>query len=72
MWLNEFQEVTDKRQLRDLIKYRIRQVSIKYSKENARGKGKHTSDMETSLRICEEKCNESPTFDNQEGIEKLK
>ena len=61
-----------KRQLRNLIKYRIRQVSIKYSKEKGREKGKHTSDIETSLRICEDKWNESPTFENQEGIEKLK
>ena len=29
VWLNEFDEVTDKRLLWDLIKYRIRQVSIK-------------------------------------------
>ena len=33
--LTEFDEVTDKRLLWDLIKYRIRQASIKYSKEKA-------------------------------------
>ena len=34
MWLKEFDEVTGKRLLcMDLIKYRIGQVSIKYSKE---------------------------------------
>ena len=32
-WLNEFQEISDKRVLWDLIKYRIRQVSIGYSKK---------------------------------------
>ena len=37
-WLNEFKDVNDKRVLWDLIKYRIRQVSIKYSKEKAREK----------------------------------
>ena len=36
VWLNEFDKVTDKRLLWDLIKYRIRQVSIEYSKEKAR------------------------------------
>ena len=72
MWLKEFDEVTDKRLLWDLIKYRIRQVSIKYSKEKARRKRKKISDLETSLRICEEKCNESPTFENQEELEMLK
>ena len=71
-WLKEFDEVTDKRLLWDLIKYRIRQVSIKYSKEKALKKRKKISDLETSLRICEEKCNESPTFENQEELEMLK
>ena len=32
-WLREFEEITDKRVLWDLIKYRIRQVSIAYSKD---------------------------------------
>ena len=40
MWLKEFDEVTDKRLLWDLIKYRIKQVSIKYSKEKALKKEK--------------------------------
>ena len=69
MWLKEFIEVTDKRLLWDLIKtikYRIRQVSIKYSKEKALKKRKNIFDLETSLRICGEKCNESPNFENQE------
>ena len=72
MWLKEFDEGTDKRLLWDLIKYRIRQVSIKYSKERALKKRKKISDLETSLKICEEKCNESPTFENQEEFEMLK
>lgn len=72
MWLKEFEDITDKRLLWDLIKYRIRQVSIKYSKEKALKKRKKISDLETSLRICEEKCNESPTFENQEELEMFK
>ena len=72
MWLKKFDEVTDKRLLWDLIKYRIRQASIKYSKEKALKKRKKISDLETSLRICEEKCNESPTFENKERLEMLK
>ncbi len=72
MWLNKFNEVTDKRLLWDLIKYRIRQVSIKYSKEKAREKRKKISDIETSLKLSEEKCNESPTVENQEELEILK
>ena len=72
MWLNEFDEVRDKRLLWDLNKYRIRQVSIKYSKEKARKKRKQISDIEISLRYCEERCNESPTLKNQEELEMLK
>jgi len=40
MWLNEFNEVTHKRLLWDLVKYRIRQIAIKYSKEKAHEKKK--------------------------------
>ena len=35
MWLEEFEMVTDKRVRWDLIKYKIRQVTIKYSNERA-------------------------------------
>jgi len=49
VWLNEFNEVTGKRLLWDLIKYRIRQVAIKYSKEKARKQRKKISDIEISL-----------------------
>ena len=72
MWLKEFDEVTDKRLWWDLIKYKIKQASIKCSKEKVLKKRKKISDLETSLRICEEKCNESPTFENKEKLEMLK
>ena len=72
MWLKKFDEVTDKRLLWELTKYRIRQASIKYSKENTLKKRKKISDLETSLRICKEKRNESPTFENKEKLEILK
>ena len=34
-WLGEFEEVVYKRVLWDLLKYKIRQLTIKYSKEKA-------------------------------------
>ena len=37
-WLNEFKEVHDKRLLWDLVKYRIRQITISYSKQKAKVK----------------------------------
>ena len=45
MWLDEFEMVTDKRVRWDLIKYRIRQVTIKYSKERACEIRKKLSDI---------------------------
>ena len=49
-WLDEFSSVIEKRLLWDLIKYRIRQVAMKYSKEKARQRRKNISDIEASLR----------------------
>ena len=39
-WLEEFKEVVDKRGLWDLLKYKIRQLTIKYNKEKAHSEGK--------------------------------
>ena len=72
MWLKEFDEVTDKRLLWELTKYRIRQASIKYSKENTLKKRKKISHLETAVRICKEKRYESPAFENKEKLEMLK
>ena len=70
-WLDEFSSVIDKRLLWDLIKYRIRQVAMKYSKEKARQRRKKLSDIEASLRTCEERCNELPSARDQEELEML-
>ena len=53
-WLDEFKDITDKRILWDLIKYRIRQVSIKYNRERARKRREIMTDIEASLKTCEE------------------
>ena len=65
-WLDEFSSVIDKRLLWDLIKYRVRQVAMKYSKEKARERRK-----KASLKTCEERCNESPSVGNHEELEML-
>ena len=72
LWLKEFKVVTDKRLLWDLIKYRIRQITIKYSKEKAREKRRKISDIKLSLKISEERCDRSPTPENQDKFELLK
>jgi len=71
-WLDEFSSVIDKRLLWDLIKYRVRQVTMKYIKEKARQQRKKISDIEALLRTCEERCNESPSAGNQEELEMLR
>jgi len=71
-WLNEFNEVTDKRVLWDLIKYKIRQVSMKYSKERAREKRERVSNIENMLQTCEENCSRCPSKENFEQLEVLK
>jgi len=70
--LNEFNEVTDKRVLWDLIKYKIRQVSMKYSKERAREKRERVSNIENMLQTCKENCSRSPSKENFEQLEVLK
>ena len=71
-WLDEFKDITDKRILLDLIKYTIRQVSIKYSKEKARKRREKVTDIEASLKTCEENCGRSPSPENLEQLEILK
>ena len=72
LWLDEFKEVIDKRVLWDLIKYRIRQVTINYSKEKARQRRQKISDIENSRKVFEEKCGNNPTTENIEQLEILK
>ena len=72
MWLEEFEMVTDKRVRWDLIKYKIRQATIKYSKERACERRKKLSGIETSLKTLEENCSRCPSSENVEQLEILK
>ena len=54
-----------------LNKYRIRQITIEYSKEKARERRRKISDIQASLKISEERCGSSPTPENQEEFELL-
>ena len=44
---------------------------MKYSKEKARQRRKKISDIEASLRTCEQRCNKLPSAGNQEELEML-
>ena len=72
LWLDKFKEVIDKRVLWDLIKYRIRQVTINYSREKAWQRRQKISDIENSRKVLEEKCGNNPTTENIEQLEILK
>lgn len=71
-WLEEFEEVTDKRVLWDLIKYRIRQFTMKFSKEKAYRRRQKLTEVETSLKQAEELLAAEPSESNLEKMEDLK
>lgn len=71
-WLNEFKEVHDKRLLWDLVKYRIRQITISYSKQKAKERRNKLSDIENKLKESEKLCATDPTEKNIEDFQKQK
>ena len=56
----------------DLIKYKIRQVSMRYSKEKARLRKVKILEIETSLKLYQEKCSTDPSAENFELLKILK
>ena len=71
-WLREFEEITDKRVLWDLIKYRIRQVSIAYSKDKQKNRRNVFKKLMLELKQAEEACDQDPTDENIQKRECLK
>ena len=69
VWREKFIEVNDKRVLWDLIKYRIRQVSIKFSKVKANARRQRLKTIEDSLKQCEDDCSRHPSPENIEKLE---
>ena len=70
--MNEFSDVTDTRVLWDLIKYRIRQVTIKYSKEIARNRRTKLKECEEKVKSCEEICNHNLSEENIARLDEAK
>ena len=56
VWLEAFNEVLVKRVLWDLIKYRIRQCTIKYSKTKACQRKAKLQEVEECIKECSYKC----------------
>ena len=70
-WLKEFKEVVDKRVLWDLLKYKIRQFTIKCGKEKAHSRKAKVKDLEEKLQNCTKKCDNDPSRQNVEDLECL-
>ena len=71
-WLTEFQEVSDKRLLWDLIKYKIRQCTISFCKTKARDRRNKLTDLEKKLKESEQLSDCNPTEQNILQLEELK
>ena len=50
----------------------MRQITINFSKERVRNRGKKIADIKTSLKQCEENCSAHPSPENIERLENLK
>ena len=68
-WLQEYKEISSKRLLWDLIKYRIRQETISYSKLKARKRRDEFSNLERELKDLQEKYDACPTTENLTHLE---
>ena len=71
-WLDELKDVNDKRVLWDLIKYSIRQVSIKYSKHKARERRARLATTEQKVKQCDLLCNSDPSEKNMYDLDAAK
>ena len=71
-WNDEFKEVQDPRLFWDLMKYRIRQESIRYSKLKAKERRSRLVELETKLKECRNMCYQDPSTENMNMLEVLK
>ena len=72
LWNDEFKDVTDPRLFWDLMKYRIRQESISYSKLKARERRSKMAALESNLNDCQKMCDQDPSLINMNKFEVLK
>ena len=69
---DEFKEVSDPRLFWDLMKYRIRQESISYSKLKAKERRSKMAALESKLNDCQKRCDHDPSPENMNTFEVLK
>ena len=71
-WLDEFKEVTDKRVLWDLVKYRVRSCTMKYSKGKARERRARLAEAEKNGKRYLLICDNDPSQNNVNDLEVAK
>ena len=72
MWLVEYKDITSKRLLWDIIKYRIRKETISFSKRKAKERRDELSALERDVKRWQDLCDESPTSENLTGLEETR
>ena len=70
-WLEECRDVAVKRVLWDLLKHKIRQLTVSYSKIKARNRRAKLNELEEKLQNCTKKCDNDPSRQNVEDLECL-
>ena len=71
-WLKEFEYVSDKRVLWDLVKYRIRQTTMKYSKQKAAERRCRMQNLHEIIKTYEKECEANPSQNNYAALEEMK
>ena len=71
LWLTDFKEVLNKSLLWDLIEYKIRQLTMKYSKTKALERRSRLCEIEKKLKECQEILYANPTGDNSTELETI-
>ena len=64
VWVEEFKDIDDPRLFWGLIKYKIRQDTISYSKCKARERKAKMEDLEKKLKNFPVQCNQDPSLEN--------
>ena len=54
-----------------MLKYKIRQLTINYSKTKARNRRAKFNELEEKLQSCTKKCDNDPSRQNVEDLESL-
>ena len=72
IWIEEFKDAKDPRLFWDLIRYRIRQETMSYSKSKARERMASLREMGEKLKDIHTLCDQDPSVENINKLEILK